>query len=132
MSLARMPLLLVLVACLLSGCIILPIPMGGNTGAQKGIDEGTVSFIRLGSTNREDVVLRLGSPDDTIGGSTFIYRIEKYGWGNFGIILLPTEAMGYGVRKLQTALVIEFDENSVVTAYRFEDRGDTITGWRIL
>ncbi len=78
-----------------------------------------VEFIQVGSTSREDVLLRLGIPDSS-GSSWLTYLIEEYSWGYFGAVGYYVGIGDTEISKKTRAVVIEFDPESIVTACRLE------------
>lgn len=120
----RLALIAIIGGGLFWGCVIIPVPLAGHTGRYKGIDEETVKFIQIGSTTREDVLLRLGAPDQA-SEEGFEYGTEKFSWGLLWIVFIPNPAGAPGTPgggflwgKVRP-LIIEFDENSIVKAVRF-------------
>ncbi len=112
---------------LFSGCIIVPVPGGGHTGEFKAIDEETVKFIQIGTTMRDDILLRLGAPDHA-SETTFTYGTMRRSGGWLWLLFIPIPGPGSAgllggsgavESKIYRPLIIEFDENSIVTAWRF-------------
>jgi hypothetical protein len=111
---------------LFSGCIIIPVPGGGHTGEFKAIDEATVKFIQIGTTTREDILLRLGAPDEA-SETTLTYGTMRRSGGTIWFFFIPIPSPGPAASlsgggavesKIYKPLIIEFDENSTVTAWR--------------
>lgn len=120
MRLGRCLLAGVLVVGLLSGCIIVPIPRAGHTGEFKTIDEGTAQFIQTGVTTREEVLLRLGAPSTSEEEDTLLrYEVEEYGWA---FLILAYQSVPLWVSGTRVRfLILEFNEQGVVKAWRFDE-----------
>jgi hypothetical protein len=58
-----------------TGCLIWPFPTGDLLSGRGRILPEYASPLELGQATREDVLLRLGEPDEVLaGGSVFIYQ----------------------------------------------------------
>ena len=105
---------LILIIFVCHGCYLPIIYTESPTGS---ID---TSFITVGVTTKEDVVLRLGGPKSVRDESGHSERIFIYGWSTSrGVIL------GYGVSSTigsTTYVKISFDENDIVKDYGVENR----------
>ena len=74
----RTPLQLLLVTLALlgsTGCLIWPFPTGSILAGRGRVRQEDQSAFVVGKTTREDVLLRLGEPDEVLhGGTVFIYQ----------------------------------------------------------
>lgn len=111
-----LPILSILV-CHCSGVIIRNIEM--TTGS---IDP---SFIRLGSTTKEDVVLRCGYPSTAVSGDE---KVFTYSWRTTTtrkvtpIIFDISSDMPPTLHTYITDLQIHFDENDIVKNYTLDEK----------
>src|SRR5262245_22347682 len=101
-----------------AGCIMVPVPVGGHTGAYKAIDDETLKPIEVGRTTRADVVLQLGAPTRVENGA-FVYGTEKRDWLIIVTALLPTLPTQSSTINTYRPLIVEFDERAVVKAVRW-------------
>ncbi len=103
---------LVLVACVLQGCLPLVPHYGPECPTRSNVEWQLRDFPVLGATSREDVLLRFGEPDTTEHRqATFVYRWTKV------VGVIP----GYYSSVPITAhydLFVDFDERGVVSALR--------------
>src|SRR5262245_26137425 len=62
-----------------TGCIVLPVPVNYHThGSRKNLRAEDTPWLVHGQTTRQEVVLRLGEPDEIEDdGSRLVYRWEK-------------------------------------------------------
>jgi len=102
----------VLHACLMSGCIVLPLPNRDTGNARKDLGQPTASRIDPGVASVEDVILELGEPDAVSPDERSIaYRSER-------AVAMWIFAGGYsaggGTIDEVRFLVIEFDEHGIV------------------
>lgn len=108
----------VLFCFLCVGCMIIPIPTREHTPAEyctRGeIEAEAFDFVRVGSTSREEVLLKLGEPDAVREDERrFLYRwVTVHGylaWGTYGG---GGDVAPIGVKRFD--LLIEFDDQGVV------------------
>jgi len=65
----------VLALSLQAGCLIWPFPTGDLLAGRGRITPQYVSSLQVGVATREDVLLRLGEPDEVLaGGKVLVYR----------------------------------------------------------
>lgn len=86
--------LVVLALWLLDGCIVVPVPVNYHKGdSRQNVRTKDTRWLISGQTTREEVLLRLGEPDEaTEDGASLTYRWEKkylqlwavWGAGNTG------------------------------------------------
>ena len=67
---------MVLLLLALQGCIAIPIPVSGKTNSGNMITTGDQASIKVGSTTRDEIVQRYGTPDETFDG----LRVIVYEW----------------------------------------------------
>jgi outer membrane protein assembly factor BamE (lipoprotein component of BamABCDE complex) len=117
---------------LCTGCLVVPIPGHGVGPSERLVDGHAVKFIEPGKTTREDVLLRLGSPESvTPAEDEFVYT-SGYTTG-FRLFLIPLCGRGdgkkYTVETWQRVRVeIAFDADSRVRSVRIQEEGQP---WRI-
>ncbi|MCI0748640.1 MAG: hypothetical protein L0Y58_24795 [Verrucomicrobia subdivision 3 bacterium] len=83
----------VLASCLVSGCVIVPVPVNHHTAASRtNVQTDDILWLVPGQTTREEVLLRLGEPDAvTEDDLSMSYRWEKIRLGLFAAVFA-----GYG------------------------------------
>src|SRR5262245_53130084 len=120
---------------LCTGCLVVPVPGLGTNGVRsRVVHPSDVKFIEPGKTTREDVLLRLGSPEfSTPAEDQFVYT-AGYPTG-FRLFLIPLcggPAGGrakYTVERWQRVRVeIAFDADSRVRSVRIQEEGQP---WQI-
>lgn len=115
----------IILAPLLSGCVIIPVPLVGET-YESYMDRKDRSFIEAGETNRQEVLEYLGSPTAlSAGRGIWVYSIKDYlsmGWALCVMVLItpeggacPTEFEG---EEKSQFLEIEFDDAGIVSGRR--------------
>ena len=118
---ARAPLLLVV--WLLGGCIAIPHGQMRAPASRDPIDADMVSFVRPGSTTREELLLRLGAPRYRWKGD----RVFGYAWTSSGMTMVIVAASagggvggGAGAFEVYTNyfLLVDFDEAGRVVRVR--------------
>ena len=111
-------LFLVPVLFLCAGCVFYHSGLGANS-PRDAIDDRTLKSIIVGSTTIEDVLLRLGEPQEHYEAPTvFLYR---WVWvGGFFYFGAGAMSAGYGGSESITeyTLHISFDENNKVIRYK--------------
>ncbi len=110
-------LLILLLGCLASGCILLPIPTSETKvlSGRRVTDEQT-SSLQVGVTTKTDIVMLLGAPDVFWEDQ----RIFAYNWTvRRGVIfaVIFTGAVGIFDIPKGYVLLIQFDENAVVQRF---------------
>jgi hypothetical protein len=109
---------LALLGC--TGCLIWPFPTGELLTGRGRIHSEYVAPLEVGKATREDVLLRLGEPDEVLdGGGTYVYRwteVRGYlvlgGYGSAAAIPFP------GHRDLR----LEFDAKGRLTRKTFGEQ----------
>jgi len=110
---------------LCTGCLVVPFP-DLVSGASKGrvVKSGAVKFIEPGRTTREDVLLRLGSPESATQGE-FVY--DSLDFVGFRIFVIPLCAPDTGgeytiyARRQRIRVEILFDADSRVRSVRVRE-----------
>jgi hypothetical protein len=98
-----------------SCCCVFPAPPLTNIFSRGPIDDETLSFIQVGITTKEDVLLKLGNP-------TFCSKNDdslEYCWPRFygGLILASKDTAGtLGIGKTD-CVSVEFDEHGILKKY---------------
>ena len=91
---------------LLAGCVFIPLPY------EKPFGEEPVEFIEIGSTTREEVILKLGQPDVVARNQTlFVYAAERV------VLVYGGLGGGGGKGRAHWYLVIEFYGDGTVERY---------------
>jgi hypothetical protein len=108
----------VLVLSLQTGCLIWPFPTGHLLAGRGRITPQYVASLQVGVAAREDVLLRLGEPDEVLdGGKVLVYRwTETRGF-------LAAGSYGGGVAVPfpgHRALRLEFGPDARLTRLAFE------------
>jgi len=118
---------LILIISVCSGCLYLPIIY-----TKSGAGSVDPSFIIIGLTTKEDVILRCGAPwkvqDSVVLDDE---KMISYRWDTFGGIWIFSAGYGSGAMGAvdrTTHLVIDFDENDVVKSYDI-DRDTKLRQW---
>lgn len=117
----RPALLTFLLGLLLQACVVLPIPLDEDKVLEgRPITESQLSFMRPGSTTREEVVHRFGQPYIIWADARiFIYRWEMRQGILIWAVASNREIIGDAIDiPRHCLLLIAFDGNNVVT--RFE------------
>jgi len=111
-------------SCLCLGCVVIPVPTkehtptGFNTRGE--IDAAAVAFIQVGSTSKEEVLLKLGEPDGVWKDERyFLYRWTSVRGGYLIWIAADPNAGNSGIggatlERERYDLLIEFDNRGVV------------------
>lgn len=77
-----------------------------------------IPYIAIGQTNREEVLLTLGEPDEVSDGRRFVYRWSKLKF----LAVIPVGYMGGSVSaKKHYQLIITFDNQGVVFGCELKD-----------
>ena len=81
------------VLCLVNGCVVLPLPANSfAAGSRSNVRAEDTEWLVSGRTSREDVLLRLGEPDEASSDdSRLIYR-----WQWISTVVVWAAAGGYG------------------------------------
>jgi len=118
--------LVMLTLCLLTGCIVLPVPVNYHTqGSRKNLKPEDAQGLSPGVTTRHEAILRLGEPDQVTEDETQLaYRWEKVylqvWWAVGG------EYSGTGGRcdfGRDYTLELTFDRNGTLTNCEVRDSG---------
>jgi hypothetical protein len=113
-------LLLVPALLLFTGCVIF-YPYANNLGARAPIDNRALGSLRIGSTTIEDVLFRLGEPEEHYEDPTiFLYHWTRLrGFHLFGVGPAPGAVGGGNVEETTVyTLRVTFDDHAMVTRYR--------------
>jgi hypothetical protein len=102
-------LILSTIAC--HGCVAVPLDFRYSAVGRGYIDP---SFITVGVTTKEDVVLRCGYPSATVSDDE---KVFTYSWDTSIVQSYP---FSDSPRSYTTYLNIHFDENDIVKSYTFE------------
>ena len=95
--------------CLLTGCLVVPVPM--HMGTRGPIRKKDLAFLETGTATREDVVLHLGKPEY----STLDERYLDYSWiGAWDIGIIGPAGTGDYEKLRCYTLRFQFDENGKV------------------
>jgi hypothetical protein len=100
-----------------STCCLLPASPSTNIMSRGPIDDETLSFIQVGVTTKEDVLLKLGNP-------TFCSKNDdslEYCWPRFygGLMIILTDSKNgatLGIGK-KHCVSVEFDEHGILKKY---------------
>jgi hypothetical protein len=109
-----------LVLALQTGCLIWPFPTGHLLAGRGRITPQYVSTLQVGTSTREDVLLRLGEPDEVVdGGKVLVYRwTEARGFfaagGGYGAGVVAIPFPGH------RALRLEFGPDARLVRLTFE------------
>lgn len=112
---------LILILMLGSGCLIFPFPSGSPS--MRTFYDVHLRYMTEGSTTREEVISRIGEPDIKL--KRFIlykHKVEGRGWRLMGGFL----GRGGSIHRFEGEWIdvsFEFDEQGVLTEYRFIDLG---------
>ena len=112
---------LILILLLGSGCLIFPFPSGSPS--MRTFYDVHLRYMTEGSTTREEVISRIGEPDIKL--KKFIlykHKVEGRGWRLMGGFL----GRGGSIHRFEGEWIdvsFEFDEQGVLTEYRFIDLG---------
>jgi hypothetical protein len=107
-----------LVLSLQTGCLIWPFPTGDLLAGRGRITPQYVASLQVGVATREDVLLRLGEPDEVLaGGKVLVYRwTETRGFlaagGYGGAVAIPFPG--------HRALRLEFGPDARLVTLTFE------------
>ena len=108
---------------LLAACVMTPVPPLGY-GETRGNLHATTALLVEGRTTREEVLLRLGSPDvAATDDSRFGYASRQHQggvavWGVGALAYLP---LGGAVEFAEQRLVVDFDAQGVVNRVHFDE-----------
>ena len=119
MTQALRTLLLVAVLFLCAGCFFWAYSHPGSGSSRTDVDDKTLESIIVGSTTIEDILLRLGEPEEHYDAPTvFLYRwVRVKGFFFFGVA--PSRAGGVASESTtEYTLHIAFDENDKVSRYK--------------
>jgi hypothetical protein len=100
-----------IVLATVGGCLIIPLPENSLLQGRGKIDKADLTFIKVGTTTREDVLLRFGEPDVVL----YDQRVLAYHWEvNVGVILGD-----HGVMIDKTYLLMfDFDEQGCLKRFQ--------------
>ena len=131
-------LLLSVILLSLAGCMIIPIPTQEHNycydlwadncesfRTRGEITKENVEFIRVGSTAKEEVLLKLGAPNVVKGNETiFEYHwLMVSGYTQWAVGLWPGLGAAGGIARFSRhVLTVEFDENNVVSRHEIRSR----------
>ena len=112
---------LLLSALLLSsqvGCLIWPFPMGQLLSGRGRITPQYAAPLKVGQSTREEVLFRLGEPDEVLeGGKVFIYRWTE----DRGFFALAAYGSGLAIPfPGHRAVRLEFDADGRMVRLSFE------------
>jgi hypothetical protein len=100
----------------LSGCMAIPYPippMGYTQDSRHNLSDAASAFIVQSQTSREEVLYKLGEPDDVFNAEQTIVYISANARGGGGILLIPmignTLPDFRKQRMLYRRLIVEFD-----------------------
>jgi len=125
----------ILVSCLfavLGGCVPIPYPipaLGYTADSRHNLSDAVPAFIVQGQTLREEVLYKLGEPDQVLGAEqTFVYSSAYAGAGVGILIVAYTNNMPASTarRMLFRHLVVEFDTSGRVSSATSEIRACSI------
>ncbi len=111
-----------LLTTLLCGCVIIPVPVPGETYERYMAREDR-TFIELGKTSRQQVLAALGSPTAlSTRHALWVYTIEEYlstGWEICALVVVPPDAGGDCPKKIKGRqkhrfLALRFDTAGIV------------------
>lgn len=106
------------IAYLAVGCVVMtPESYDETFRTRRPVAKEVVESLRVGSTRKEEVLLRLGEPDVAWKGE----RVFAYRWimGRGAIVASPSAAQAIPKTYL---LLIEFDEDNLITRYEVKER----------
>lgn len=117
------------VLCLMAACVPLPIPpMGDTADSRQNIGDSVPAFIAPGKTNRADVLLALGEPDERRNGDEIFVYVRKTDEGGIGFLVGGGMRGGLiGPPTTHRKLTIDFDRTGIVTSART----DTTKVWNV-
>jgi hypothetical protein len=98
------------------GCMVIPLPEHGLHGGRGKIDKADLTFLKVSTTTREDVLLRFGEPDVVL----YDQRVLAYRWEvNVGYWFVFSEHSGSGDSINKTyLLMLEFDEQGCLKRFQ--------------
>lgn len=116
----------------LTGCVPIPYPipsLGYMPDSRHNLNDAVPAFIVRGQTSREEVLYKLGEPDQVIGeGQTFVYVSAK-ARGGMGILVLSEFSNNMPVseakRMVFRRLTVEFDASGRVSSAANETKACT-------
>ncbi len=117
-------LLILIGSMLMHGCLILPVPTPehGLSSGRGEIAEADTAFLVVGTTTREDVMLRFGEPSASLNSQqTFVYHWQTargYIFAGLIVPIMPGGAADAGAITKDYLFLLEFDEQNRLT--RFE------------
>ena len=121
-----LPSLLLALTLLMSGCLVVPIPVNRLVpAARTNITPQTMNRLGTNGVSRTEVLLQLGEPDEvSLEGRQFRYHTERVKWDIYWVL-----AGGYSatdgiieVKKLYD-LVLRFDDRGIFVS------GSWLDGW---
>ena len=121
-----LPSLLLALTLLMSGCLVVPIPVNRLVpAARTNITPQTMNRLGTNGVSRTEVLLQLGEPDEvSLEGRQFRYHTERVKWDIYWVL-----AGGYSatdgiieVKKLYD-LVLRFDDRGILVS------GSWLDGW---
>ena len=114
------PSLVIAVLSLQAGCLVWPFPTGQLLAGRGRITPQYAATLQVGVTTREEVLLRLGEPDEVLAGG----RVLVYRWTEARGFLAAAGGYGAGVVAVpfpgHRALRLEFGPDARLTRLAFE------------
>ncbi len=110
------------ITLLAASCLVIPIPTNRvGDFSRKDIRPEAMDPLVAGQTTREQVLLRLGEPDEwSPDGSQYRYHWEKVKWDIFWIVAGGYSAVGGDIPiNKNHDLLISFDRSGVITSRTF-------------
>lgn len=110
----------VFLGALTIGCVVVYVPTPYHKEySRKNVSRKDAKLIKPGSTMKEDVILKLGEPDEVLeNGSRWIYQWSKVHGQLAGFLLLGSGAGSIDQYMSQYDLVITFDSSGFVAKGR--------------
>ncbi len=105
-----------------SGCLVVPIPSNrADPAARRNVSAGSGSALAVGQTTREQVLLKLGEPDEVSADEhRYRYHTERVMWDVIVIAAGSTTAAGGDIEvRKQADLIVEFDDHGIVSECRW-------------
>jgi len=123
LAVGRFGILVASLCAALSGCMAIPYPippLGYTQDSRHNLSDAVPAFIVQGQTSREEVLYKLGEPDDAFNADqTFVY-ISSNARGGGGILVIPMIGNSFPdfkkQRMLHRRLIVEFDTSGHVTS----------------
>jgi hypothetical protein len=96
--------------------MVIPLPEHGLHGGRGKIDKADLTFLKVSTTTREDVLLQFGEPDVVLCDQ----QVLAYHWGvNVGYWFLLSNEGGSGDSINKTyLLMLEFDEQGYLKRFQ--------------